>query len=128
MTNKNQVMVVVNNWALAVRNGDIDKILKHHDKNMVMFDVPYPLQCKGIEEYKKTWDTYFSWSRSGVFDIVEMEVTADDELAFCYGLMRCTGTSMEGVNEDLTFRLTVCLKKIDGEWIICHEHHSLPSL
>jgi ketosteroid isomerase-like protein len=29
--------------------------------------------------------------------------------------------------EPLDFRLTVGLKKIDGRWVIVHEHHSIPS-
>ena len=48
-----------------------------------MFDVPPPLQSRGIGAYDKTWDLYFSWSRGqGVFDITEMNVTAGSEVAF----------------------------------------------
>jgi hypothetical protein len=27
-----------------------------------MFDVPPPMQSKGIEAYRKSWDLFFSWS------------------------------------------------------------------
>lgn len=129
MENKNEIEIktLIDKWALAVRNEDIAGIMANHDNDMVMFDVPFPLQSKGIEEYRKTWDLYFSWSREGVFDILEMKIIADENIGFCFGTMRCTGTNKEGLREDLIFRLTVGLKTKNGQWIICHEHHSLPS-
>jgi ketosteroid isomerase-like protein len=30
--------------------------------------------------------------------------------------------------EELEFRLTMGLKKIDGRWRVMHEHHSLPAM
>jgi len=128
MTTENQVRVTVDEWTLAVRNEDINGVLKNHDPNIVMFDLPYPLQSKGMEEYKKTWELFFSWSKqSRVFDIVEMEIKANEHLAFCYGLMRCAGKSKGGNKEEFTFRLTLGLVKKNGQWLICHEHHSLPA-
>ncbi|SRR5258706_544498 len=123
---ENEIRTVIENWALSVRKEKIEGILANHDKDIVMFDVPFPVQSKGIDEYKKTWDLYFSWSRTGIFDIIEMKYVATADLGFAYGLMRCTG-SKDGEAQDLTFRLTVCLMKKAGEWVICHEHHSLPS-
>jgi hypothetical protein len=34
-------------------------ILAHHERDIVMFDLPPPLQCRGIEAYKQTWDLFF---------------------------------------------------------------------
>jgi ketosteroid isomerase-like protein len=28
---------------------------------------------------------------------------------------------------ELDFRLTICLRKIGGQWIVMHEHHSIPA-
>jgi ketosteroid isomerase-like protein len=128
MTTEEQVRATIDEWTLAVRNEDFGGVLKNHDPNIVMFDLPYPLQSKGIDEYKKTWELFFSWSKqSRVFDIVEMEIKANEHLAFCYGLMRCAGTSKESNREEFTFRLTLGLVKKNGQWLICHEHHSLPA-
>jgi ketosteroid isomerase-like protein len=33
----------------------------------------------------------------------------------------------EGGNIDLDFRLTIGLRKINGQWIVSHEHHSVPA-
>ena len=53
-----------------------------------------PLQSKGIEAYKRTWDLFFSWTRDPVvFDFTEMNITAGSDVAFVAALMRCAGTS-----------------------------------
>jgi SnoaL-like domain len=65
---------LIENWAKAVRTRNLDGILDKHSPDILMFDVPPPLQSKGIEAYKTTWDLFFSWFQdSGVFDIREMK-------------------------------------------------------
>ena len=119
---------LVENWASAVRRKDLDAILLNHSANMLMFDVPPPLASKGIEAYSKTWELFFSWYQdSGVFDIDELNITAGNDVAFVTALMRCAGTEANGDQTELEFRLTMGLRKVDGRWIIEHEHHSIPA-
>ncbi len=49
---------LVENWARAVRTKNLDGILSNHSPDMLMFDVPPPIQSKGIEAYRKTWDLF----------------------------------------------------------------------
>ena len=123
-----QIHNLFEKWATAVKDKDIDGILANHSEDIVMFDVPLPLQSKGLDAYKKTWDVFFSWTKnSRIFDFVELEITTSNTVAFCHAIGRCAGENTNGVKESLTFRLTMGLKKIKGEWFITHEHHSLPS-
>jgi ketosteroid isomerase-like protein len=93
-----------------------------------MFDVPPPIQSKGIEAYKKTWNLFFSgFQDSGIFDINEMNITAGSDVAFVAALMRYNGTEANGDKTELEFRLTISLRKINGQWIVVHEHRSLPA-
>jgi uncharacterized protein (TIGR02246 family) len=119
---------LVENWTSAVRRKDLDGILRNHAPGMLMFDVPPPLQSKGIEAYKKTWDLFFSWARDPViFDVSEMNITAGNDVAFVTALMRCAGTEVNGEDIELDFRLTIGLRKIDNQWMVMHEHHSIPA-
>jgi uncharacterized protein (TIGR02246 family) len=119
---------VVESWAAAVRSRDYEGILKNHSSDIVMFDVPPPFQSKGIEAYKKTWDLFFSCAVDPVvFDIAAMTVFADSNLAFVIATMHCTEPGSQGEREKLEFRLTIGLQKIDGQWTIMHEHHSVPA-
>jgi uncharacterized protein (TIGR02246 family) len=122
------IRALVEGWASAVRAKDLDGILAHHSANIVMFDVPPPLVSKGIDAYRKTWDTFFAWSDEPVvFGIEDMEITAGSDVAFVAALMRCAGTEKSGERISLEFRLTVGLRKLGGQWTVVHEHHSIPA-
>ena len=125
--NEAQIRKLIEDWAMAVRNGDIDAILAHHADDIVMYDVPKPFQSVGIDAYRSTWDTFFSFTRPGVFDIQELRVVADKNVAFCFGTLKCADKSNSADYVDLDFRLTVGLRKINDSWTMIHEHHSIPS-
>lgn len=120
---------LVESWAAAVRRRDYEGVLKNHSSDIVMFDVPLPFQSKGIEAYKKTWDLFFACSGDPVvFDITSMTIFADNRVAFVIATMHCTEPGPHGQRQDLEFRLTIGLQKIDRQWTIMHEHHSVPAL
>lgn len=122
------IRALVENWAKAVRSKNIDGILANHSTDVLMFDVPPPLQSKGIDAYKKTWDLFFSWSQDPVlFDFSEMNITAGSDVAFVTAVMRCAGREPNGERSYLEFRLTIGLRKIASQWIVTHEHHSIPA-
>lgn len=121
------VRTLVENWAQAVRDRDIDAILAHHSQDIVMFDVPPPLQSTGLDAYRKTWELFFKYTKEGVFDVQELHVTAGETVAFCFAKMRCEDTYKSDEYVPIDFRLTIGLEKINGQWTITHEHHSVPS-
>ncbi len=116
---ENEIRELIESWTKAVRDRDIEGILKNHAEDIVMFDVPVPLQSKGIDEYKKTWDLFFKMSKDGKisFDLAELKIFCGDDTAFSHSLIKIF---------DFTCRLTMGFKKIDGKWMIVHEHHSAP--
>ena len=127
-TDEAVIRELVENWARAVRAKDLDGILANHSIDMLMFDVPPPMQSKGIEAYRKTWNLFFSWSDDPVvFDIKDIDITAGTDVAFVAALMRCAGTEKKGERIELEFRLTIGLRKIEGQWMVLHEHHSIPA-
>lgn len=127
-TDKSAIRTLVESWAGAVRARDIKGILANHSTDIVMFDVPPPLQSRGIEAYRRTWDVFYSWSDDPVvFAISDMNITAGTDVAFVVALMRCSGTEKNGERITLDFRLTIGLRKLRGQWRITHEHHSIPA-
>lgn len=120
-----EIRSVIDRWTQAVRAHDYDGVLAGHDDDMVMFDVPPPMQSRGLDEYRKTWDLFFKYHTPGhAFDISEIEIVAGEDVAFAYALMRCGGTSG---HEGFPFRLTLGFRKKEGAWTIVHEHHSVPA-
>ena len=128
-SNNNEPLIkqLIENWAKAVRNRDMEKILAHHADDIIMFDVPEPFQSIGIDAYKKTWDIFFRYTELGVFDIEQLKIVADENVALCIATMKCADKSAGRDFMPLAFRLTIGLKKINEQWTIIHEHHSIPS-
>ena len=123
------IRTLIERWAEAVHTGDLDTVLADHAADIVMFDVPPPDDVvRGIDAYRATWPGFFDWQHQGaVFEIVELDVTAGEDVAFAYALLRC-GTAEEfEKNPDLRLRLSIGLRKEGGRWIVAHEHHSFPS-
>ena len=119
---------LVESWAQAVRNKDFAGILARHSEDMLMFDVPPPLESKGLEAYKETWNLFYSSQPEPIaFDIQRMDVVSGSNVAFVAALMQCAEAGKGGERINLDFRLTIGLRKIDDEWTIVHEHHSVPA-
>ena len=45
---------------------------------------------------------------------------------FSHSLNRVSGTRTDGKEIDMYWRATVCYRKIDGKWVVTHEHNSVP--
>jgi uncharacterized protein (TIGR02246 family) len=118
-SNEKEVREVIEQWAAAIRDGNMEKILANHTSDIVMFDVPPPLKINGMEEYKKTWDLFYQYSpkSEGSFNLSDLTITASDTVAFAHAILTIVGSKA---------RLTIGLRKEDGQWCIAHEHHSYP--
>jgi uncharacterized protein (TIGR02246 family) len=127
-TEEQNIRALLERWAKAVRARDYPAILAAHAAEIRMFDVPPPFESKGLEEYRRTWDLFFSTSEDPVvFDFDDMEITAGRDVAFVTARMHCEPTEA-GTRARLDFRLTVGLRKdATGGWLITHEHHSVPA-
>jgi uncharacterized protein (TIGR02246 family) len=115
-------------WAAAVHAGDLNGVLANHSDDIVMFDVPPPYEgVRGIEAYRETWPPFFQWQAQGAsFEIVSLEITAGDDVAYAHALLRC-GTLQELAEQPANrLRLTLGLRKEHGRWVVAHEHHSFP--
>jgi uncharacterized protein (TIGR02246 family) len=121
-----EIRGLLERWAAAVHDGDLDVVLDRHSEDIVMFDVPPPHGgVRGMDAYRETWPGFFEWQRKGaVFEIESLDVVAGDDVAFAYALLRC-GTAAEFAEDpERRLRLTVGLRKDDGGWVVTHEHHS----
>jgi uncharacterized protein (TIGR02246 family) len=120
---------VIEDWALAIRARDIGGVLARHADDVLMFDVPPPVAVRGIVAYRQTWPPFFEALTKGnaAFDIVELNVTAGETVAFATALLRCGSAEELAKDGTARLRLTLGLEKIGAVWHIAHEHHSFPS-
>jgi PhnB protein len=120
-----QIRGLVDDWARALRAKDVDGVMAHYTADSVTFDLAPPListgaDAKGLQAWFSTWRGPLG------YEIRDLNITAGDDVAFCHGLNRLSGTKTDGEEADVWFRLTLCLRRIGGEWRIAHQHESVP--
>jgi uncharacterized protein (TIGR02246 family) len=123
-----EIRTLIEHWAEAVHQGDMGGVVADHAEDIVMFDVPPPHEgVLGIDAYRETWPPFFEWqARGALFEIVSLDITAADDVAYAHALLRC-GTRQElTANPEHRLRLTLGLRKENGRWVVAHEHHSFP--
>ncbi|MGK2865217.1 MAG: YybH family protein [Mycobacterium sp.] len=128
MTAESDIRALITAWVDAIRACDLDGVTAAHSPDIVMFDVPPPYEgVRGAQAYRDTWPPFFEFIRSGAtFELLELDIEAGDNVAFAHGLLRCGGQKEFADNPDNRLRLTMGLRRTNGQWQIAHEHHSFP--
>ncbi len=122
-----EIRELICKWEQAVRDEDLAGIQEHHAKDLLMFDVPPPFLSRGLDAYIETWKIFYpSQAKPITFYFEQIEVTEGDEIAFATAIGTC-GYIEHGERTDLKFRLTMGFQKREGQWLIVHEHHSIPA-
>jgi uncharacterized protein (TIGR02246 family) len=126
MTDTQHIRELIERWAQAVHEGNMEVVLEDHASDIVMFDVPPPHQgLRGLEAYRASWPGFFEWQAAGaVFEIESLEVTAGADVAFAFALLKCATRESLERDPERRLRLTIGLRKEDGRWVVTHEHHS----
>ena len=125
--NEAQIRKLIDEWASAFRAKNIDGLVANHSPDIVLFDVPAPLQYRGADAYRKNWERWLPTLEGPIgCEIRELSVTAGDDVAFSHSLNRITSKRTGGAATDVWVRVTVGFRKIDGAWVVTHEHLSVP--
>jgi ketosteroid isomerase-like protein len=112
----------------ALRAKDIDSVMSLYAPNLVSFDLAPPLQYIGADNKRRAWQEAFAIF-TGPFDyeVRDLTVTTHGELAFVHSLNHVSGTMANGHITDLSVRWTACFRRIDGVWLVVHDHVSVPA-
>jgi uncharacterized protein (TIGR02246 family) len=128
MSDEDEIRALVERWVQAVQQADLPGVLAQHAPDIVMFDVPPPEEgVRGIEAYEGTWPPFFEWLASGaVFELESLQVTAGQDVAFAWALLRCGTPEELAEHPGLRLRITIGARRDAGRWVVAHEHHSFP--
>ena len=82
------IPTLIDDWTDAICKGDIDRVLANRTDDIVMYDVPEPIQVKGIDAYKDMWKLFFEHNAAGPdrFRLSDVQVVAGDDIAYAHGL------------------------------------------
>lgn len=118
----------IDNFVKAFRAKDVNLMMSLYAPGIVSFDIVPPLRDVGKDIYRKVWEKTFASFRDPIdIEIRDVSITAGDDLAFSHNLLGLHATTMGGRKIDFWESLTLCFSKTDGQWLITHEHVSVPA-
>ena len=123
-TDQARIRSTIEHGAQALRAKDAAALMQDRAPDFRLFSLAPPLVSpatrKGLEDWFATW-------KGGLgYEIRDLEITAGEDVAFAHGLVHLSGTKTDGQRNEVWYRLTLGLRRIDGTWKIVHEHESVP--
>lgn len=127
-----QIKKLVDEFHQAILDQNVDKVMSFYADDVVAFDAMGPLEYIGKEAYRQSWEEAFSHTaeknkNDSGYDIHQLKIVADENVAFAFSLNHCYGPQSDGTEMDMWMRATQGFKKINGKWLIFHEQYSVPT-
>ena len=114
--------------AQAIRDKDVDAVMRHYAPDIVVFDVMPPLAVEGAADYRKNFERWFASMQGPIdYEIDDLRISMSESHAFCHCLGHVKGTRVGGEKVDYRVRVTTCFQKANGQWLVGHEHVSMPA-
>jgi ketosteroid isomerase-like protein len=114
----------------AVATKDVNAIMAFYvpDESLFVFDVVPPRQYVGAAAYRKDWEDTLGLLPGPIdASMSDLDVTAGGgDLAWGHSVQHLVGTMKDGKKLDINVRVTDGYKKVNGQWLIAHEHVSVP--
>jgi ketosteroid isomerase-like protein len=120
----NEIQEVIERKAALLETGDAAAVMSYYAPGFVEFSLAPPLRQSGPPSLKAWMDSFASPPRR---EVTQLEITADGDVAFATSL-DCLSAVPRGSTEGfrMWFRVTLGLRRIDGRWLVTHEHESVP--
>ena len=114
--------------AQAIREKNVDALMTHYAPDIVVFDVMPPLHVYSAD-YRKNFEKWFATMQGPIdYQMHDLRISMSESHAFCHCQGHIKGTRSDGRKVDYWVRVTTCLQKANGQWLVGHEHVSMPSI
>ena len=114
----------------AFKAKDVNTIMAVYvpDESLVVFDAIPPRQYNGAQAYRKDWESFLATFPGPIeADMSDLDVSVGGgDIAYGRSIQHGIGTMKNGKKLDFTVRVTDGYKKVNGQWLIAHEHVSVP--
>jgi uncharacterized protein (TIGR02246 family) len=122
-----EIRQLVDKIVEGLQGKDLEGLKRLYSADIVSFDIEPPLQHVGIEAKLNNWAPVFTFFENVTYDVRDLTLTVGDDVAFGHAFARLSGTLKNGTTTGgMWVRVTYCLRKIDGTWLIVHDQVSVP--
>ena len=119
----------VGTLAQAIRDKNVDALMSHYAPDVFVFDVTTPpLEVQGADMYRKNFERWFASMQGPIdYEVSDLRVSMSESHAFSFCLGHVKGARAGGETVDYWVRVTSCFQKANGQWLVGHEHVSMPA-
>jgi ketosteroid isomerase-like protein len=123
-----EIREVIETKAALLEKGDAEAVVAYYAPGFVEYSLAPPLRQPGGDRDPgplRAWIATFE--KPPRREVTRLEITTDGDVAFATSLDRLSAVprgAAEGFS--LWFRVTLGLRRIDGRWLVTHEHESVP--
>lgn len=122
-----QLGQLIDSFMMAIQNKDLNKIMSFYAPDIVAFDMMAPLKHVGSEAWRRVWQSALPAMQGNISsEMRDLSVDIGQNVAICHALLNMKLTA-SGENHDTWMRWTAGLHKVNGRWLITHEHTSVPA-
>ncbi len=125
-----EIRAVYDRWKKAFEARDLDGIMALYAPGdaVVAYDIVPPLQYRGYAAYRQDYQSFLAQYVGAIrVEYRDLRILSSGDLGVINALERITGRLKSGERSDLWLRATSVMRKIDGKWLIVHDHISLPA-
>jgi len=118
----------IDELAQAIRDKNLDRLMSFYAPDVTVFDVRPPLEVRGADAYRKNFEQWFASFEGPLdFELINLRVVPGDVAAFCHYMSLVSGARPGGRTSGYWVRGTTCFERRDNEWLVTHEHISMPA-
>jgi ketosteroid isomerase-like protein len=106
---------------------DLDTVMSFYvdDKDAIFYEDTLPFQLVGVDALRRLDQEFFD-SASQIHSTMEaISIVTCDDLAVAHYTLSVKWTGKDGAHSQRG-RFSQVLKKVNGKWLIWHEHYSVP--
>jgi len=114
-------------WKHAFEARDLDGIMALYSPDVLAYDAVPPLQFSGSDAHRRDYAAFLGQFKGPIrVTIPHVHVEQSGVVAYAFGLEHLRGTMTNGTSIDMWLRFTDGWKRQNGQWLIEHEHVSVP--
>jgi len=97
------------------------------DQSLLVFDLIPPREYRGAAACTKDWQDFLAAFPGPIqVQMTDLSVTADGKVGFGHRIDHLALNDKDGKTTHYVVRVTHGYRKMDGKWLIVHEHASVP--
>ena len=125
---KAQIEALYQQYLKAFNAKDVNGIMAcYSPKDLFVFDAVPPREYPSWDSYKKDWEGLMAAFPGPInYTMSELNINVVASVAYAHNIQTGYFTDKNGTRFDAIVRVTDVFRKINGKWLIVHEHVSVP--